>query len=385
MNRSELAALLASAEDEGGVRAALLGEHASLADASLAYALKDICLDAWSSEPAVAVGAAEGLRALASINPSEEIAALRSWAEGIASLVAGQMERAVAHLEDAESRFQRLCLPHTAASTQVSRLIALAMLGRYDEAVEAGLRAREQFLAHGDTAAAGKVENNIGNIYFRRDRYREAEQFHRAAREHLSAAADPRLLAKLDNCLANTYVHLLDFPSAERLYREALDYAESAGLTVTLAEIEGNMGNFALFQGRYDRALDLLERSRRRYAALGMPHQSAIAEMELADAYLELNLATEAARTYESVRSTFVELEMRAEQARALSQAGRASLLLGNTKEAHSLLSEARTLYAAEGNSVGEAYVTLKIGRASCREGDYATAAVLAAQAETPP
>src|SRR2546423_7343825 len=202
MNRAELAALLASADDEGGVRAALLGEHASLADASLAYALKDICLDAWSSEPALAVGAAEGLRALASIHPSEEIAALRSWAEGIASLVAGQMERAVAHLEDAESRFQRLCLPHTAASTQVSRLIALAMLGRYDEAVEAGLRAREQFLAHGDTAAAGKVENNIGNIYFRPDRFREAEQFYRAAPGQLSAAAERRPAPKLGNCLA---------------------------------------------------------------------------------------------------------------------------------------------------------------------------------------
>ena len=52
MNRAELAALLASAEDEGGEREALLGEHAALADAALAHALKDICLDAWSSDPA---------------------------------------------------------------------------------------------------------------------------------------------------------------------------------------------------------------------------------------------------------------------------------------------------------------------------------------------
>src|SRR2546423_7649682 len=184
MNRAELAALLASADDEAR-RAALLGEHKALADAALAYALKDICLDAWSIEPALAVGAAEGLRALASINPSEEIAALRSWAEGIASLVAGQMERAVVHLEDAESRFQRLCLPHTAASTQVSRLIALAMLGRYDEAVEAGPRAREKVPPPGDTAAAGQVANNIRNIYLPPGRHREAQKVHHAPPEHL--------------------------------------------------------------------------------------------------------------------------------------------------------------------------------------------------------
>ena len=383
MTRAELAALLLSAEGEPQ-RLSLLREHASLADVSLARTLKDVCLDAWSGEPARAVSAAESLRALAGVNTSEEVAAYVAWTDGIASLVGGRMERAVARLGEAEARFNALNQPGEGAATQVSKLIALAMLGRYDEAVEAGLRARERFLLDGDLAAAGKIENNVGNIYFRRGRYREAEEFQRAAREHLRAAGDPRLLAKLDNCLANTYAHLLDFRSAELLYAESLRSAEAAGLTVTLAEIEGNMGNLALFQGRYDRALDLLERSRRRYAALGMPHQSAIAEMELADAYLELNLATEAAGIYESVRSTFAGLGMRAERARALANAGRARLILGRTREAHELLDEARALYADEGNVVGEAYVTLTKAQLHRAQGDHETAALLAAQAEAP-
>src|SRR5919202_5043443 len=105
MNRAELAALLASATDESR-RLALLRGHAALADATLAHALKDICLDAWGREPARAVAAAESLRALARVNPSEEVAALRSWAEGIAALDGGRMEQAVAHLDEAESRFK---------------------------------------------------------------------------------------------------------------------------------------------------------------------------------------------------------------------------------------------------------------------------------------
>src|ERR1700749_2555223 len=132
MKRAEVAALLASAEDEAG-RAALLRGHSSLADPALAHALKEICLEAWSRDPARAVRAAEALRSLACVNPSEEVAALRSWAEGIAALVVGQMEPAVAHRGDAEAGFRALCQPHAAASTQVSKLIALAMLGRYDE------------------------------------------------------------------------------------------------------------------------------------------------------------------------------------------------------------------------------------------------------------
>src|SRR5690242_14924220 len=100
MNRAELAALLASAADESR-RLALLRGHSALADAALAHALKDICLDAWSREPVRAVGAAASLRVLASINSCGEVAALRSWAEGIAALVGGQMEQAIAHLDEA--------------------------------------------------------------------------------------------------------------------------------------------------------------------------------------------------------------------------------------------------------------------------------------------
>jgi CHAT domain-containing protein len=383
MKRAELALRLVSAVSEPE-RAALLRQNSTLADVSLAYMLKDVCLEAWSGDPPRAVAAAAALEEMAATNDSEELAALRDWASGIAALVGGRMEQAILRLDEAEARFQRLCQPHTAGSTQVSKLIALAMLGRYEEAIETGLRARDRFLEHGDLLAAGKVENNIGNIYFRRDRYREAEQFQSAARERLAAAGDLRLLAKIDNCLANTHVALHRFRSAEQLYQQALDYAEGAELTATLAEIEGNMGNFALFQGRYDRALDLLERSRRRYAALGMPHQSAVAELELADAYLELNLSAEALAVYRRVAPTFAELGMRAEQARALAQGGRAALAAGDTEGAHDLLEEARTLYAAEDNSVGEAYVTLTEAQMHLAEGDHAATAVLAAQAEAP-
>jgi tetratricopeptide (TPR) repeat protein len=297
MSLPELVSRLVSAADDEE-RRALLSGHGAAAGASLAHALKDVCLEAWSGDPPRAVAAAAALEALADAADSEEVAALCDWGSGIAALVGGRMEEAVRRLSEAEARFQSLCQPHTAASTQVSKLVALAMLGRYEEAIETGLRARDRFLEHGDLLEAGKIENNIGNIHFRRDRYREAEQFQREARAHYAAAGDPVQLARIDNCLANTRVALHDFRSAEQLYQQALGYAEGAGLTATLAEIEGNMGNFALSQGRYDRALDMLERSRRRYAALGMPHQSAVAELELADAYLELNLASEALAVY---------------------------------------------------------------------------------------
>lgn len=380
--QSELAARLVEADDAG--RARLLRTHAALADARLAHALKDICYGVWSTEPARAVETSRALDALASFNEDPEIAAVAAWAAGIAAIVEGELERAIARLDDAGSRFNSLGMTHAAASTEVSRLYALALLGRYDEATEAGLSAREVFLAHGDTLMAGKVEQNIGNLHIRRGRYQEAEQFQLAARERFLAVGDQLQLAKVDNCLALLRSLQHDFRSAERLYESALRHAEAAGFTVTQAEIEASMGNLALFQGRYDRALDYLERSRRRYAALGMAHQSAVAELELADAYLELNLAPEAASTYERAAPTFDALGMRAEQARALANLGRALIALGRADEAHRRLSAARSLYAAEGNRVGEASVGVTEAQLLHAEGDFRGAGEAAAAAEPP-
>lgn len=383
MERAELAARLVAADN--AEREALLGQHSALADLELAYALKDICLDDWSTSPARTSGAAAALKMLSSLTNNLEVEALASWVAGFAAVAAeGQIERAITLLEEAEKIFLSLDKPQTAASTQVIKLYALALLGRYDEAIACGLRARAVFMAHSDAVAVAKIELNVGNIYLRRDLYQEAEKFLLAARERFAALNDQKQLAKIDNNLAIIYSSQHKFRRAEQLYDRALKSAEAAGLILTQAEIEASMGNLALFQGRYDRALDFLERSRRKYVALGMPHQSAVAQQEIADAYLELNLAPEAAGIYERVWKTFAELGMQGEQARALAQHGRALILLGKMERAHTLLAEARRLYAAEGNPVGEALVTLTEAQLHHTEGNYGAARAAAQLAEEP-
>jgi CHAT domain-containing protein/tetratricopeptide (TPR) repeat protein len=383
MERAELAARLVAAGN--AEREALLEQHSALADAQLAYALKDICLDDWSSSPSRTTGAAEALKTLSSVTNDPEVEALAFWVAGFAAVAAeGQIERAITLLENSEALFLSLNKPHTAALTQVIKLYALALLGRYDEAIACGLRARAVLIAHGDPVAAAKIELNVGNIYLRRDLYQEAEKFLLAARERFAALNDQKQLAKIDNNLAIIYSSQHKFRRAEELYDRALRSAEAAGLILTQAEIEASMGNLALFQGRYDRALDYLEQSRRKYAALGMPHQSAVAEQEIADAYLELNLAPEATDIYERVTKTFSELGMQGEQARALAQHGRALILMGRMDQAHALLTEARRLYSAEGNPVGAAMVTITEAQLHHAEGNYEAASMAALLAEEP-
>jgi CHAT domain-containing protein/tetratricopeptide (TPR) repeat protein len=379
----ELADALISADDDE--RRRLFERHVDRLDTRLAHSLKALFDDCKHSDPARAERAAAALKALSDFTHSPEIAALARWTNGISALlIAGQAERAIDHLDDAAARFNALDQPLNVAATQVSKLHALAILGRYDEALDCGLRARDVFVAHHDEAAAGKIEHNLGNIYFRRDAYQQAEWFYRTARARFAAARDERQLTFVETSLATALIFQHKFRDATELYEQALARAEAAGLVVAQAVIECDLGCLALFQGRYDQALDFLERSRRRYAALGMTHESAIAEQELADAYLELNLVPEAAAIYSQVTPTFAALGMRAERARALASHGRAALLMGRASEGRALLADARALYAEEGNPVGEAAVALAEAQLCHAAGDYEEAARLAERAERP-
>ena len=380
MQHAELATLLTNASN--ATQEALLRENFPLADVELAYCLKDICLEGWSTHPGQALGAAAALQSLSHVRSNAEIKAVSAWTDGLTALINGEMEQAISALEDSERRFLTLGKTLTAAATHVSKLIALSMLGRYEEAIDCGLRARGVFLAYNDFLAAGKIEHNIGNLHFRRDHYHDAEVFQTSARERLTALNDQIQLAMVNNSLANTHALLHKFKSAEDLFDQALTQAEGAGQLVTLAAIEGNIGIFALLQGRYDRALDLLERSRQRYTSLGLTIQAVLAEHEIADAYLELNLAAEALATYERVIPILAEHGMRAEHARAQAYGGRALILLGRTKEAQRWLHQAQRLYSLEQNPVGAAMVELTHAQLLYRERKFEGARMMAAQAE---
>ena len=120
------------------------------------------------------------------------------------------------------------------------------------------------------------------------------------------------------------------------------------------------MGNLALFRWRYADALRWLERSRQRYEKLGMPHQTAIAELVIADIYSELNLVSEATEMYGRLVTTLHSLKMRAEEARARANYGRALSLAGDIPAARTELKRAATLFKAEKNAVAAAAVTAR-------------------------
>lgn len=337
----------------------LLRENAKLLDLDLARKIKDTYYDSWTKEPQKTRNAATALRAMSEMISGDECLALAFWVSGVADLTEGKLEKAIEDLDQAAAVFRKIKQQHNAAQTQVSKLIALAMLGRYDEAIAAGKNALKIFEKSGDQLAAGKIEMNLSNIFSRREQHKEAEKFCLKARGRFRAIGEKQWQTMAENGLANTYAEINDFQKAEKFYAQALENARLAKMFVTEAEIEASMGNLALFRGRYADALRLLELSRQKYDALKMPHQSAIAELEIADIYAELNLASEAFEIYQKISGTLKKLKLRGEEARARANFAAVAARLENTNLAQKELKKSARLYELEKNPNGVAAVKL--------------------------
>ena len=125
---------------------------------AVAWALKDLCQQAWSTEPPRVVRAADALRGLlaAGVPPEQagEIRALAEWTTGIAHITQGQMVQAVRSLDLACASFRAAGLPDPAAQTQVAKIVALSMLGRHEQAIECAEATQAELLTLGNLPAA---------------------------------------------------------------------------------------------------------------------------------------------------------------------------------------------------------------------------------------
>ncbi|CAN5609752.1 CHAT domain-containing protein [soil metagenome] len=361
MRRAELAKHLIEAATDAE-RRRLLAANTHITDERLAGELRSACYAVWTVEPVKAQRAAAAIKLLARAKPTDGIAAIASWISGISDITKGKFGSAAGKLEAASILLSQIGRNSDGAQADVARLLALAMLGRYDEAIETGQQALKIFAAEGDDLAAGKIEMNLSNIISRQALHHEAERYCLSARKRFIRAREKSWQAMAENGLANTYAELNDFTKAQHYYELALVTARAEKMTVTVAEIEASLGNLALLRGQYAAALRFLESSRQRYDDLAMPHQSAIADLEIADIYSELNLLTEAADVYERISPVFQKLRLRAEEARSRLNHGRTAARLGEAGLARKELKTALRLFAREKNYSGQMSVLLSQG-----------------------
>ena len=353
----------------------------------LAWALKDVCYAAWSSDPQRAARAAEALRGLCVLEGGNvatargrgvrEMAALAEWTAGIACLTRGQMTEATQCLDRAAEVFRGLGQSHHAAQTQVPKIMALSMLGQHAQATACAEHTQREFVAQGDVHAAGKVSLNLGSLHLRRDAYPQAARHYREAAVLFARVGDREHSVMADIGMADALTSMGDIDEALRIYARARMRASTHGLPVLEAMVEESVALLELARGRYREALAGFEGSRRRYEQLAMPQHLAIAEKQLADAYFELRLLPEALGLFDQALTKFEALDMPDDQAWTLAQRGRALALLGQPAPAAESFVRAAALFVAQGNGVGESAVALARAELALATGDADGALVL--------
>lgn len=381
MNFKDLAGKLIEANKESE-RKSLFVDLSESDFLKLAKALRDTYYESWTNEPQRVQKAALALKSLVKIKPAEEIKALSLWVSGIARITEGKLDSAIENLDKSAQIFQTINKEYESAQTQVAKLYPLALLGHYQEAVKCGKNALKILEKYGDELTSGKIEMNLGNTASRCERHIEAERFYLAAHKRFLENDETKWLTMAKNGLAITYSALNQFKKAGNFYTQALNLAKEAKIFVTEAEIEASMGNLALCRGNYDQALKFLELSRRKYETLQMPHQTAVAALEIADVYLELNLTTETVTIYEKVADQLRKLKLQGEEARARANFGRVAAILNDAKTARKQLKKAARLYVLEKNKVGAAAVKINESTLELNLQNYKKALKLAGEAE---
>lgn len=351
----------------------------------IAWALKDLCYAAWSTEPRRAALAADVLETLVSRCRAEEIrdvvAALAQWTRGISQITRGEMTDAIDSLDAARAAFSGMGDTHCAAETLIPRIMALAMLGRHDEAVDTAQRAQRELVSHGDDRAAAKVSLNLGSLHLRRDSFARAAEDYRKAAVLFARAGDAEHSIMADIGIGDALTARGDFEEALRIYARAGMRADARGFPVLSAMQSESVALLELARGNFAHALSRMEAARRTYERLSMPQHLAIAEKQLGDAYLELKLIPEAIALFEEARSRFDAQGMIDDLAWTFAQLGRAYVWSAQPQRANESLALAAQKFETEQNVVGSATIALTRAELALALGDAPSAATYAEQA----
>lgn len=371
--------MVASTESE---RRKLLLSSRALLDDRLILALREQCYAEWSSRPENVRRAAKAMHSLKKYVDSEFAVPACLWVEAISDITGGSFSKADKKLARAARLLQSLGHDLEAAQVQVARLFALAMLGRYAEAYDTGKKAIRTFLKHFDTVAAGKAELNLSNILARQGKHKEALKYCVSAGRRFLSADSPYWYVMAENCLANTYADINELDKAQHYYERALETAQAEGMEVTIAEIEACIGGVALNRGQYSKALRFLETSRQRYESINMPHQSAIADLEIAGIYVALNLLSPAREILVKLGDRFRRLRMRSEEARSRLLNGRLLAAAKELTDAKRELLSARLLFSRESNVSGQLSAQVAIASVELAAGNTKKAGAVLREVE---
>ncbi len=215
----------------------------------------------------------------------------------------------------------------------------LAEMARYDDALAAGVAAREVFVEMGEGRLAAFADVNLGGIHRHRDDPASALLHYDRARTALGD--DPVRLGWLASNRGEALLLLHDFEAAEASFRESLESSNRAGAALAAAIAQGNLGDLAARRGDLQGAVYHFEHARARLERSEAHSHLTRLIAEQAEAYHALGLHEQALRAFDECIPRLQALGLVSESARATASRGATLAKLGMSVVAAAELAEA--------------------------------------------
>ena len=300
----------------------------------------------------VAIVVAEAMGSKPALAKSHRAKANTLYAQDQHAAAVEMHARAAAGFEEAADKEEL-------ARTLSGSIQPLLLLGRYDEALHAGERARAIFAELGNAWRLARLEINIGNIYQRQDRFEDSLQHYQRAYEELLGHDDAEGLAAVLSNLSLCYISLNNFPKALELHQRAREHCLAKGMPILVAYADYNIAYLYFLRGEYGRSIQMLREAAGGAKRAGDLYQLALCDLDLAEIYLEINLTQEAIELAHAANQGFHRLGFGYEAAKALAFAAIGASRQGQAFEGLRLFREAKAMFVKDQNKVWPSLIDL--------------------------
>jgi CHAT domain-containing protein len=293
----------------------------------------------------------------------------------------GDFRAAVEFFQTAVGHFEHADMAEEIGRTLSGCIQPLALLGLYDQALEAAERARAIFQRIDDPWRLARLEINVANIHHRQDRFAEALASYERAYEQLLPHKDVEAMAVALHNIAVCLIILNDFDRALETYRRTREVCEKNGMPLLAAQADYNVAYLYFLRGDYDAAIQGLRTTRERCRQNGDAHHAALCDLDQSEIYIELNLAEEAERMALEAEHQFESLGMALEASRSVVNQAIARHQQNDSARALGLFAKAAGIFDREHNEAWQALIRLYSALVLFETGESVPATLLCREA----
>ncbi len=282
----------------------------------------------------------------------------------------GHQQTALEALDVAGEEFLRLGDEVNWARSRISWIMSAAWLGRVEEALREGNRAREVFLRLGEPFGACAIDHNTGLIYVYMGRYQDALDLYGNMQAILLTLTDQDeniikqriALAKMNQ--AWNLAWLGNYKLSYLLQQQALDGFIALGETDLIVNADVNLADLDYAQGYYGSALRRYYQANDRMMEDSLDDPALLAELKLciANCLVKLNRAQEACLLASEAVKLYQQFAISLSTGKALLEYATTLAASGRVKDAITALDDA-WLYLKQGKFDSYAFAT-KLQRA---------------------